>query len=93
MYYWEQTLELKAAHDKARKERSMIFQVNAKEEAAQAFKRPLNYFYYLPYVKWARISRAFTRKQNQVMTECRKLGIPGNMPWSQHPHYRERMGL
>ncbi len=90
---WEQLLELKNEMDKANKARSMIFQVSSKEEAAQAFGKPLDFYYHMPYDQWSEVSRKFVRKQNRVMAECRKLGIPGNMPYSDFPHYRKRMGL
>jgi len=34
------------------KERSMVYQCDAKEELARANKVPLNSYYYLPYDEW-----------------------------------------
>jgi hypothetical protein len=90
---WELTLKLKGELERAIKARSMIYQVHAKEEAARAFDKPLDAYYHLPYTEWAKISRKFVRKQNRVMAECRRLGIPGDMPYSDFPHYRKKMGL
>lgn len=90
---WEQTLTELHRLQTAVKARSMIYQVDSKEEAAQAFNRPLDYFYHWSYRNWSRVSKMLVCKRELVMNECVALGIPGNMPFSQFPHYQQRMGL
>jgi hypothetical protein len=90
---WEKTLELKAQFDALRKRRSMIFQIGSKEEAARAFGKPLDFYYHFSYEEWSKVSRRLVRKRLRVMAECVKLGIPGNMPFNDFPHYRKKMGL
>jgi hypothetical protein len=48
--------EKRALEDKL-KERAMIFQVSAKEEAALLFGFPLDYFYRVSYDRWSSIDR------------------------------------
>ncbi len=90
---WEETLQLKGKLEKAIKERCMIFQVSAKEEAAQAFNKPIDFYYHLPYSEWCEVSKQLVLKRDKVCVECVKRGIPGNMPFSEFPYYREQMGL
>lgn len=88
---WTQTLELKHRLETAL--RAMVYQVDSKEEAAAAFGKPLEYYYNLPYEQWSLVSKRLVKKRERVMKECRALGIPGNMSYSDFPHYRRRMGL
>lgn len=74
------------------RERTMIYQVDLKEEAALAFRRPLNHFYDWPYYRWERVRTAFLRKQTRVKEECLAAGMPRNKPWIDFPLYRARMG-
>ncbi len=72
---------------------SAVYQIQSKEEAALAFNKPLNYYYHFSYEKWSRVSKRLVIKREKVMAECNQMGIPGNMPYSEFPHYRQRMGL
>ena len=90
---WENTLRLKRELEKIQKARAMIFQVDAKEEAARAFRKPFNAFYHMPYARWAKVSRLLVRKRDRVIKKCLELGMPSSMTPSEFPYYREQMGL
>lgn len=54
---WQQTLDEKHQFEQAQKERGMIYQVEAKEDAASLIGLPLDTFYYIPYERWSGISK------------------------------------
>jgi hypothetical protein len=89
---WEELLERKHELEQILKARSMIYQVDAKEEAARAFNHPLDYYYHFEFNRWMQVQRRFKRKQSLVILECLRLGIPSDMPYIEFPHYRKRMG-
>ena len=72
---------------------SMIYQLDAKQEAALAFGKPIDYYYHFSYDEWMKVSGELVKKRNKVMGECIEMGIPGDMPFSEFPYYREQMGL
>ena len=76
-----------------RKARSMVFQVDSKEYAAKAFRRPLTHFYHWPFRHWVKVDAMLRRMESQVMDECLALGIDHRKPWNSFPHFRRRMGL
>lgn len=93
MKTWEQILEVKHELEALKKHRAMIYQVEAKEAAAKAFGKPIDYYYHYSFDKWSVISRKYQAKMEKVMAECHRLGIPSDMPYSQFPHFKKQMGL
>ena len=66
---WTETLNELHRLQQTVKARSMIYQIESKEEAAQAFNRPLNYFYHWSYRNWSRVSKMLVCKRELVMNE------------------------
>ena len=75
------------------KARSAVYQPSLKEEAAQAFGKPLDAFYDLPYDEWAVTRQMFNEAQEEAFSLCRGAGIPDDLPYSEFPLYRQLMGL
>lgn len=90
---FEQLLIEKHRLEQALKRRAMIYQAEAKENAARAFGKPLDYYYNYSYAEWSKVSEEYVKKEQKVIEECIKMGIPGNMPFSEFPYFREQMGL
>lgn len=57
---FRQLLQAKDELEKALRERAMIYQVEAKEEAALLFDLPLDFFFRLSYDKWSSVSSLIT---------------------------------
>lgn len=78
--------------EESRKKKSFVYDVEAKENAARAFKRPLDHFYNWPYRHWIKVSKMLHTKRVCVERQCLAMGMPVNMAWINFPYYREQMG-
>ncbi len=78
--------------EERRKIRSSIYDLVAKEDAARAFKRPLDHFYNWPFRHWIKVSKMLCARRKQVEQECLAMGMPHNTSWINFPYYRKQMG-
>lgn len=64
---YEALLKQKQAAQDELKRLSMIYQVQAKQEAALAFRKPIDHYYHFSYKAWCRVSKRFFELQNKVL--------------------------